>query len=551
VVVWRLAGRWAGLTAGTIVVATSPFVNYSRVAVDFHQPACLAAVLIAAFAVWLSRDPPLKLLLPVWVLATLIAGTALASDTLFLVTGFAPAAAAGLLWAALRRWRAAAALLTSVAVAFGVSKLTTALMTGAGVIIAPPANLQLAPLDQLWPQAKRALGLIAQVANGSFTRTWEPPAASFTYALALACSILAIAGLCAPTLAFVRFRHQLRRRPAETVWVGFWVAASLLTFIAYVVTDIGVNLGFYLIIVLYAGAATGPLLLARMRAGPMIGGVLVSVLVTASLIAVAGTANEVGGLPALAALAPRIAAIARAEHASTGYTSEYFDAAALAWSTQLAFQMDTVDFCAPGLLCPFGFNSVSTWYAPTPGRSFVLQDSGADTIDTSPGSQLGAPIATFKLSSEYTLDIYAYNLAGRLWDSGGHWAPTLSLGTGFNASEQFQGQTSNWMIQHGQILIQNPVASTVTLVAAGFANATPRLLELETSSGTVLAHQLVPPSLSTIRLGPFALPRGNLTLELVSIPGPKMLSKSDTREASVFLEPLLLEGGPTPDPSRN
>jgi hypothetical protein len=30
-----------------------------------------------------------------------------------------------------------------------------------------------------------------------------------------------------------------------------------------------------------------------------------------------------------------------------------------------------------------------------------------------------------------------------------------------------------------------------------------------------------------------------------------MLSKSDTREASVFLEPLLLEGGPTPDPSGN
>jgi hypothetical protein len=117
--------------------------------------------------------------------------------------------------------------------------------------------------------------------------------------------------------------------------------------------------------------------------------------------------------------------------------------------------------------------------------------------------------------------------------------PGIVYASGFNGPEQFDGETSRWMIQRGELVLVNTApAMELTIKAVAFANQKPRLLELLDAAGHVLGRQLVPTHAVTIRFGPFSLPHGSSTLTLIATPGAEQLGPSDPREASVFLEPI-------------
>ena len=121
---------------------------------------------------------------------------------------------------------------------------------------------------------------------------------------------------------------------------------------------------------------------------------------------------------------------------------------------------------------------------------------------------------------------------------------SLGYGGGFNAPESFDGLTSRWMIQRGQLVIDTNAAADVTLRGVAFSNQSARVLELEDGSGRVLARRVIPPFAVHVRLGPFRVGAGQTTLTLVVSPGPQLLGANDSRSASVFLEPFRIQALP-------
>ncbi len=116
-------------------------------------------------------------------------------------------------------------------------------------------------------------------------------------------------------------------------------------------------------------------------------------------------------------------------------------------------------------------------------------------------------------------------------------APAITVGRGFNPPEPYNGAPGNWMIQDGQLEVENedvaPLRIAVTAVA--FSNGQPRGLELLDRSGKVVSGLTVPADATRIRFAPVEVPPGRSTLTLVASPGPDAVGASDPRQASVFL----------------
>jgi hypothetical protein len=114
--------------------------------------------------------------------------------------------------------------------------------------------------------------------------------------------------------------------------------------------------------------------------------------------------------------------------------------------------------------------------------------------------------------------------------------PTLTFGAGFNAPEQYYGQTRSWMIQNGRVEVVNRSGPLlITISALAFSNRQSRMLAIETRTGRVLARTAVPTNDGRISLGPFRMPAGTFTLTLVATPGPARLGPTDPRKASIYL----------------
>jgi hypothetical protein len=123
-------------------------------------------------------------------------------------------------------------------------------------------------------------------------------------------------------------------------------------------------------------------------------------------------------------------------------------------------------------------------------------------------------------------------------------APTFVYGSGFNAPEVFDGGTSRWMIEDGELDFDAGLPTRVTLTGLAFSNQEPRLLELIGAGGRILGRVEVGDDAGLISFGPFLLPAGEARLTLRAVPGPEVLGPSDPREASVFLEPLSVSALP-------
>ena len=111
-------------------------------------------------------------------------------------------------------------------------------------------------------------------------------------------------------------------------------------------------------------------------------------------------------------LAKRVAAIAAANHVSTGYAG-YWDAAPITWAAHFRVRVYPVSVCDRGAhLCPFDLHTISSWYTPRPGvRSFLLTDPRLRLV-TAPTPRLGRPAAVYHVG-RLVMYVYGYDIASR------------------------------------------------------------------------------------------------------------------------------------------
>jgi hypothetical protein len=543
---WRLAGGWAAAMTAIAGAVSSPFVNYDRVTLFLHTPACVCGVVLAAFSLWLAEGRSALRTVPAALLVGVLAGATLASDPLFWVVGFIPFVATGLAFAVTRRWWSVVVVSGCSALALVAAGITRSVMTPSRVVVSLKAQLQLAPAADLVPNLERAVGLVVREANGNYSIAgWTTPSVSPGYVLSVVCGALVLIGLAAPFLLVVRELRAPVRSVACIVWATFWATCVAANTVSYAITVIGTQTGYYLMAVIAGEVATAPILLAGSRRLRVGGGIAISILALANLVSVLDNAQLQGSPLRLASLASRIVAIAKREDALYGY-ADYWDSSDLTWATNLRIQVSPVFPCGASDLCAFQFNVLSSWFQPHATRSFVLRDSKSLFMHSPPPAVLGKPAAVFRLDGQFTMYVYPYDVATRIDDDATVWALSLHYGSGFNRPEQLQGTTSRWMIQDGKLDVRTGLETRVSLSAQAFSNAGPRELELLGARGRVLGSVRVQTYAGIARFGPFDIPPGTTILTLVARPGPRLLGATDLRNASVFLGPISVSSQPVP-----
>jgi hypothetical protein len=257
----RVAGRAAGLLAAALLLATSPDALMNLVAEPWHNTSTLGAVLLGAYAVWLSRpDRRRRELTVALAVMTVLTGVFLACDHLLMIIGVLPLlGAAGLAAAVSRDPRPAlAAVLTAL---------------GAGVVAtAVSANTRALDLRTttpgLWPASTHMMfvhlrwlgsGLL-RLGNGVAVQRHGP----METVLVLGAAAVTVCGLCAlvwVTRDALRWRHA---EPARAVHAAYWCGSALCAVLAYVLSNAAYEPSDrYIFVVVVAVAATVPLLLIR------------------------------------------------------------------------------------------------------------------------------------------------------------------------------------------------------------------------------------------------------------------------------------------------
>jgi len=121
--------------------------------------------------------------------------------------------------------------------------------------------------------------------------------------------------------------------------------------------------------------------------------------------------------------------------------------------------------------------------------------------------------------------------------------PAVKLAGGFAASELYAGDPARWMIQDGEILINNPNSNNPNsnnppieyeLTLRGFSNGVPRTVALVAESGRVLGKVVVGTSDADVDM-PVRLPSGSSHFRLHVTPKPARLGRNDPRVTSIFV----------------
>ncbi len=421
---FRLAGRWAAAMTATAAVATSPFVTYDLVTLNFHTGTWLPTVVLAVYCLWLTRMPPRHHALFTAVLVSGLAGVTLASDTLFLASGLLPFALVGLLLLRLPGMRSHGWLVLGAAlVALPIALLTTWAMSLVGVEVSKRGGTHFAQANGFWPNFGRLLRQILQLVNGDYFIDSQVGARSL---LSFACALVILAGLASP---FVMVRRAFRSRTPSTprlTYAAFWAASVLLLSSVYVLSSEGEHGGFYLLPILYAVAATAPIVVTGSGIGRAAVAIGVALVATASLVNLADTdtallgdlpaAESRVGLPPLATVAHLIEEIAAKENARYGY-ADYWDASSLTWNSRLALHVQPVSQCflpESRALCAYPFNVNTSWFDGNSPKSFVLRNSDSRAMQEEPPNELGPPSAVYPLDDTFTVYVYPYDVASRL-----------------------------------------------------------------------------------------------------------------------------------------
>ena len=133
--------------------------------------------------------------------------------------------------------------------------------------------------------------------------------------------------------------------------------------------------------------------------------------------------------------------------------------------------------------------------------------------------------------------------AGRIAAALGLQPAVTRIVGGFHGPEiGSDGREYRWMNQGGTIEVDNPDGDRdLELTTVAFSAAQPRRLALLDEEGRTLGETTVDVQGAVATIRPFRLPEGTSRIRLVASPGPARLGGTDTRVASVYLGPVLVQ----------
>jgi hypothetical protein len=363
---WRIAGRWAGVTAAAASVVVGPFVLRSFLSTTgAHGTNPFGAVVLACVLVLLSRTTS-------WLPAVaggLVAGANVASDGLLWIAGVAPfaLAAAVLVWTTRRRdiaLRAGATLGVTVVAAVATNLIMRALdyqLDSVGVDLASLRDL---------PGNVEHLGRVLALLGGA---NYALPGPYPHEPLRAAVAVLTFAAVAAPLVAAVR---ALRADPTRRAYAFYWAAAVTLLCVVFVVTPNAAALGpksvNYLLTLAFAVGAGIALLAGPSRRAQLAVAVGVATVAAVNIAGIVDGRAEVTGIVEIQKQAPRIVRMLERKGVTRGYAG-FWDAGNLSWQTDMRLLVAPVGNCGADL-CANKFFTIRSWYEAKDGPTFLLVD---------------------------------------------------------------------------------------------------------------------------------------------------------------------------------
>jgi hypothetical protein len=398
----RVAGRWAGVTAGAIaLVIAGPFTLRALVSLTAHVTNPFGAVVLGAGIVLLTRTTSW----PLFVGVGLIAGANAASDPLLWFAGVLPFAfAAALLARATRR--------VDVAARAGVTVAVTVVSAGVTSLVMRALDFHVVGLDaglehlRDLPSNVEHLGrMIALFGGANYAIPGPYPQEPLRAILAL----LVFAAVAAPVVAAVLLTIR-RAEPTTWAYACYWAAASTLLCVIFLITpnaaDLGPKSSNYLLTLAPAAGAGLALLASRSRARQLAVGIAVATIAALNVGSIADGQAEVTGLAAIETYERPLQQLLEREGVTRGYAA-YWGAQNLSWQTDLRLVVAPIRNCGEQL-CPYNVFTIRSWYAPQRGPTFLLVDPTVNAIHAPPFSAQARVTRRF---GPMTLYLFDYDIA--------------------------------------------------------------------------------------------------------------------------------------------
>jgi hypothetical protein len=397
----RVAGRWAGVTAGAAALVVGPFVLRSFLSIGgSHLTNPFGAIVLAAALVLLTRTTS-------WVptiVAGLVAGTNAASDPLLWIAGIVPfAVAAGVLaWTTRRRdvgLRASATLGVTVASAIA----TDVVMRMLDFHVVDGETVGADHLQDV-PENTLHLGrMIALLGGANYALPGPYPQEPLRAIVAL----LVFAAVAAPIAVAVKAR---RAEPMLRAYACYWAVAVGLLCVVFVVTPNATDLGpksVNYVLTLAPAAAVGIALIAvRSRRTQLVIALGVATVAAVNIAGIVGGRAEVTGVAALQKYAQPLVRLLEQENVTRGY-SGFWNAQNLSWHTGMRLQVAPISNCG-AQLCPYNVFTIRSWYEPRGGRTFLLLDPTLHVIHAPPFASRAVETHHF---GPLTLYLFDYDIA--------------------------------------------------------------------------------------------------------------------------------------------
>lgn len=393
----RLAGVRAALVALGIGIATPPLLLLPMLAQAFHSTTVVNGIVLASLLVWLARTPRITaphVLVGVEAIAV-VTGLDVASDPLLLVTGVAPFVAAAALLARHRHDQRSRELLLAAGnvavVCLLTAGLTTLIMHDAGYSVVGVSKRP-ATLGRMHDNAVLLGQLVLDMFNGRLTLH----DLGFLGPMRVLLGVVAVIAGLIPL--WLLWRIATRRADnddaghtddARRLFLTFWGFTALFLAVAFIVTTAAVDQASmrYLVPGFTAIAATVPFLaLQRRVVAAAIGLVVAANGILGALVLHRATQIDFFVLPQHP---EELVAALEAQGLRHGYAG-YWQANLLTWESDGAVTVRAVQqspSCRadePGWFCPSSIFTVSDWFTPQPGPSFLIREIGGSFVPGPP-----------------------------------------------------------------------------------------------------------------------------------------------------------------------
>ena len=397
----RVAGSWAGVTAGTTALVVGPFVLRSFLSIGgSHLTTEFGAVVLAVALVLLAQTTSW---VPV-VVAGLVAGTNAASDPLLWVAGIVPYAIAGAVLARATRRRDVGVRAAATLVVAIVSAVATDIVMRALDFHVVEGSAVAADRLKDLPDNVLHLGrMIALLGGANYALPGPYPREPLRIILAA----LTVGAVAAAVAAALKAR---RADPALRAYAAYWAAVVGLLCLVVVVTPNATDLGpksvNYLLALAPAAGVGIALLAATSRRAQVAVALGVAMVAAVNIAGIVDGRAEATGVTALRAHAKPLIRLLERAGVSRGYAG-FWNAQNLSWQTDTRLLVAPIRNCGTEL-CPNNIFTIRSWYEPRGGPTFLLIDPTVHVLHAPPFASRAVAVHRF---GPLTLYLFRYDIA--------------------------------------------------------------------------------------------------------------------------------------------